>query len=111
MKENSYLINASRGNVVDIDELCRVLLSGKLAGAAIDVFPREPISKEDKTISTLVECANVILTPHIGGSTMEAQTAIGKEVSEKYINYVKYGSTIGSVNFPETSSGNKTNIM
>lgn len=107
MKDGSYLINASRGNVVDIKELCKALESQKLAGAAIDVFPCEPISKENRDIERLLECANVILTPHIGGSTIEAQTAIGKEVSDRYINYVNYGITEGCVNFPEVSMSYK----
>lgn len=103
MKQGSILINAARGTVVDIDALCAELESGKLLGAAIDVFPVEPRSNDDEFISPLREFDNVILTPHIGGSTMEAQANIGVEVAEKLIRYCDNGSTIGSVNFPEVA--------
>lgn len=101
MKEGSILINAARGTVVEIDDLCEALHSGKLQGAAIDVFPLEPKSNNDEFISPLREFDNVILTPHVGGSTMEAQENIGYEVAEKLIKYSDNGSTIASVNFPE----------
>ncbi len=101
MKEGSILINAARGTVVEIDDLYDALSSGKLQGAAIDVFPIEPKSNNDEFISPLREFDNVILTPHVGGSTMEAQENIGYEVAEKLIKYSDNGSTITSVNFPE----------
>lgn len=103
MKQGSILINAARGTVVDIDALCVELESGKLLGAAIDVFPIEPRSNDDEFISPLRKFDNVILTPHIGGSTVEAQENIGVEVVEKLIRYCDNGSTIGSVNFPEVA--------
>lgn len=100
MKRGSYLINASRGSVVDIDALADVLESGHLAGAAIDVFPQEPSSNKEKFSSRLQGLKNVILTPHIGGSTEEAQQAIGEEVAESFRRFLKNGSTSGAVNFP-----------
>jgi len=103
MKEGSIFINYARGTAVDIDSLCEVLSSGKLLGAAVDVFPVEPKSKDDEFISPLREFDNVILTPHVGGSTMEAQENIGAEVAEKLVKYSDNGSTITSVNFPEVS--------
>ncbi|WP_150466528.1 phosphoglycerate dehydrogenase [Francisella sp. SYW-9] len=103
MKENSVLINASRGNVVDIDALVKVLENGKLKGAAIDVFPIEPSSKGEIFESRLKEFDNVFLTPHIGGSTLEAQENIANEVSAKLIKYSDNGSTLNAVNFPEIS--------
>lgn len=103
MKEGSIFINAARGTVVEIDELCKVLSDGKLLGAAIDVFPVEPRSNDDEFISPLREFDNVILTPHVGGSTMEAQENIGYEVAEKLARYSDNGSTITSVNFPEVA--------
>lgn len=103
MKQGSILINASRGTVVDIDALAAVLKSGQLAGAAIDVFPVEPRSNDDEFISPLREFDNCILTPHIGGSTMEAQENIGLEVAEKLIKYSDNGSSFTSVNFPEVA--------
>ena len=101
IKPGGILINASRGTVVDIDALCAVLESGQLAGAAIDVFPVEPRSNKDEFISPLRGFDNVILTPHIGGSTMEAQANIGEEVAEKLIKYSDNGTSVSSVNFPE----------
>lgn len=101
MKEGSILINAARGTVVEINDLYDALSSGKLQGAAIDVFPVEPKSNNDEFVSPLREFDNVILTPHVGGSTMEAQENIGYEVAEKLIKYSDNGSTITSVNFPE----------
>jgi D-3-phosphoglycerate dehydrogenase / 2-oxoglutarate reductase len=103
MKPGSILINASRGTVVDIDALTEALRSKKLAGAAIDVFPHEPKGNDDEFISPLREFDNVILTPHIGGSTQEAQENIGFEVAGKLIKYSDNGSTLSAVNFPEAS--------
>ena len=103
MKEGALLINASRGSVVDYQALAQALRSGHIAGAAADVFPVEPASNEDPFRSELQEFDNVILTPHIGGSTREAQEQIGYEVTEKLIKYSDDGSTIGAVNFPQIS--------
>ena len=103
MKPGSYLINAARGKVVDIDALAAGLRDGHLLGAAIDVFPEEPKSQDDEFISPLREFDNVILTPHIGGSTQEAQENIGAEVSEKLARYSDNGSTLSAVNFPEVA--------
>ncbi|MEH6648734.1 MAG: phosphoglycerate dehydrogenase [Motiliproteus sp.] len=103
MKAGSILINAARGTVVDIEALCQELRSGKLLGAAVDVFPVEPKSNKEEFISPLREFDNVILTPHVGGSTMEAQKNIGFEVAEKLVKYSDNGSTITSVNFPEVA--------
>lgn len=103
MKENSILINASRGNVVDISALVNALETKKLKGAAIDVFPKEPSSKEELFVSPLTKFDNVFLTPHIGGSTIEAQENIATEVSTKLVKYSDNGSTLNAVNFPELS--------
>lgn len=103
LKEHALLINAARGTVVDIDALAAVLQSGKIRGAAIDVFPTEPASKNEEFISPLRAFDNVILTPHIGGSTAEAQENIGLEVAGKFVKYSDNGSTLSSVNFPEVS--------
>jgi D-3-phosphoglycerate dehydrogenase len=103
MKKGALLINASRGTVVDYPALAEALRSRHLAGAAADVFPEEPASNNEKFYSELQEFDNVILTPHIGGSTSEAQENIGKEVAEKLIRYSDNGSTIGAVNFPQIS--------
>lgn len=103
MKPNSILINASRGSVVVIEALAEVLQAGKLYGAAIDVFPVEPKGNDEEFISPLRGLPNVILTPHIGGSTLEAQENIGIEVSEKLITYSDNGTTITAVNFPEVA--------
>jgi D-3-phosphoglycerate dehydrogenase / 2-oxoglutarate reductase len=103
MKQGAILINASRGTVVDIDALASALKAGKLSGAAIDVFPEEPKGNSDEFVSPLRGLDNVILTPHIGGSTMEAQENIGVEVTEKLIKYSDNGTTISSVNFPEVA--------
>jgi len=97
------LINASRGTVVDIGALDEALRSGHLAGAAVDVFPKEPKGAGDPFESPLRGLDNVILTPHIGGSTEEAQQNIGVEVAEKLIKYSNNGSTLTAVNFPEVS--------
>lgn len=101
MKTGSYLINASRGSVVVIKDLKKAIESGKLSGAAIDVYPKEPTSNNELFTSELQKLENVILTPHIGGSTEEAQEAIGQEVAESFKKYIKVGSTTGAVNFPE----------
>lgn len=103
MKDSSIFINAARGTVVDIDALCSALAGGKLLGAAVDVFPVEPRTNDDEFISPLREFDNVILTPHVGGSTMEAQENIGYEVAEKLVKYSDNGSSITSVNFPEVA--------
>ena len=103
MKPGSILMNASRGTVVDIDALAEAVSSGKLLGAAIDVFPVEPKSNDEEFVSPLREFDNVILTPHIGGSTMEAQENIGKEVAEKLAMYSDNGTSVSSVNFPEVA--------
>lgn len=100
MKKGSYLINASRGSVVIIESLVDALKSGHLAGCAIDVFPIEPASNKEKFISPLQGMTNVILTPHIGGSTEEAQKAIGIEVAESFRRFLSIGSSTGAVNFP-----------
>jgi len=103
MKEHSIFLNAARGTVVDIDALAEVVRSGKLLGAAIDVFPVEPRSNTEEFVSPLREFDNVILTPHVGGSTMEAQENIGVEVSEKMIKYSDNGTTTSAVNIPEVA--------
>ncbi|MEZ5507358.1 MAG: phosphoglycerate dehydrogenase [Gammaproteobacteria bacterium] len=103
MKPLSILINASRGTVVDIEALADAMRDKRLLGAAIDVFPVEPKSNDEEFMSPLREFDNVILTPHIGGSTLEAQQNIGFEVSEKFIKYSDNGSTITAVNFPEVA--------
>lgn len=101
MKKGSYLINASRGTVVDIEALAETIKNKHLAGCAIDVFPEEPASNKDKLSSPLQGLSNVILTPHIGGSTQEAQYAIGLEVAESFVRFFTRGSTLGAVNFPQ----------
>jgi len=103
MKPGSFLINASRGTVVDIDALAAALDSGHLLGAAIDVFPAEPKGNDEPFVSPLLRFENVILTPHIGGSTAEAQANIGREVAAKLARYANNGSTVSAVNFPEVS--------
>jgi len=103
MRVGSMLINAARGTVVDIDALAASLKSGHLSGAAIDVFPVEPQGNNDKFVSPLVGMDNVILTPHVGGSTLEAQDNIGREVAAKLLRYSDNGSTLSAVNFPEVS--------
>jgi len=103
MKPESVVINASRGSVVDLDALAVALRENRIAGAAIDVFPHEPASNQDEFASPLRGIPNCILTPHVGGSTMEAQENIGIEVSEKLIKYSDNGSSFNSVNFPEVT--------
>jgi len=101
MKRGSYLLNLSRGSVVDIDAVQEALASGQLAGAAVDVYPSEPKSNDEPFDSVLQGMDNVILTPHVGGSTLEAQRNIGIEVSSALIKFSDTGSTTGAVNFPE----------
>ena len=101
MRAGSYLINLSRGTVVDIDALADALKSKHLAGAAVDVFPEEPEGNGDGFMSPLQGLANVILTPHIGGSTSEAQASIGREVATSLIKFINGGATTGAVNFPQ----------
>lgn len=110
MKKGSYLINASRGTVVDIPALIHAMRSGKIAGAALDVYPNEPAGNGDYFDSDLNAWGadlralkNLILTPHIGGSTEEAQGAIGIEVGQALVRYVNEGSTLGAVNVPEVA--------
>ncbi len=101
MKKGAYLINNSRGTVVDLDALAAALRGGHLRGAAVDVFPVEPASNKDAFVSPLQGLDNVILTPHIGGSTEEAQERIGAEVAKKLVEYSDVGTTVGAVNFPQ----------
>jgi D-3-phosphoglycerate dehydrogenase len=101
MKSGAFLINNSRGTVVDLEATARALRDGHLAGAAVDVFPVEPSSNSERFESPLQGLTNVILTPHIGGSTEEAQDRIGTEVARKMIDYFDNGSTMGAVNFPQ----------
>ncbi|MGH8144945.1 MAG: phosphoglycerate dehydrogenase [Rhodanobacteraceae bacterium] len=103
MRDGAMLLNASRGNVVDIDALAAALRNGHLAGAAVDVFPKEPKSRDETFESPLREFDNVLLTPHVGGSTQEAQLNIGGEVASKLVRYSDNGSTLSAVNFPEVS--------
>ena len=101
MKRGAYLINNSRGTVVDLDALSLAVREGHLAGAALDVFPVEPSSNSERFQSPLQGLENVILTPHIGGSTEQAQDRIGREVARKMVDYIDSGSTMGAVNFPQ----------
>ena len=103
MKTGAIFINASRGTVVDIDALAEALSMKKVAGAAIDVFPVEPKGNDDEFLSPLRGFDNVLLTPHIGGSTKEAQENIGLEVASKLAKYSDNGSSLSAVNFPEVS--------
>ncbi|GAB2495963.1 phosphoglycerate dehydrogenase [Arenimonas alkanexedens] len=103
MKQGAHLINASRGTVVDIDALAAALRSGQIGGAAVDVFPVEPKGSDEAFESPLRGMDNVILSPHVGGSTLEAQDNIGTEVAAKLIRYSDNGSTLSAVNFPEVS--------
>ncbi|KAI1106110.1 hypothetical protein F4804DRAFT_302332 [Jackrogersella minutella] len=110
MKDGSYLINASRGTVVDIPDLINAMRAGKIAGAALDVYPGEPRANGDYFNNSLNgweedlrSVNNIILTPHIGGSTEEAQRAIGIEVSDALVRYINQGITLGSVNMPEVN--------
>lgn len=110
MKNGSFLINASRGTVIDIEALVVALNSRHLAGCALDVFPEEPASNKEKFKSPLQGLRNVILTPHIGGSTEEAQYAIGLEVAESFRKFLQYGTTAGAVNFPNVELHAKENV-
>ena len=110
MRNGAYLLNASRGSIVDIPALIKAMQSGKLAGAALDVYPNEPggngpnfHSQLNTWASDLLNLKNIILTPHIGGSTEEAQSAIGVEVAEALVNYVNFGTTTQAVNMPEVT--------
>jgi D-3-phosphoglycerate dehydrogenase len=101
MRRGAFLINNSRGTVVDLDALAKAVRDGHVAGAAVDVFPVEPGSNSDRFQCSLQGLPNVILTPHIGGSTEEAQDRIGTEVARKMLDYLDSGSTMGAVNFPQ----------
>ncbi len=103
MKKGAIFMNASRGTVADLDAVADAIKAGDLAGAAVDVFPVEPKGNTEEFVSPLRGLDNVILTPHIGGSTMEAQENIGIEVAEKLIKYSDVGTTIAAVNFPEVA--------
>jgi D-3-phosphoglycerate dehydrogenase len=103
MRKGVCLVNASRGSVVDVQALAGALKSGHISGAALDVFPEEPASGNDPFISELQQFDNVILSPHVGGSTMEAQENIGTEVAEKLVKYSDTGDTIGATNFVQIS--------
>lgn len=100
MKKGAYLLNLSRGNVVDLDDLAAAIEQGHLGGAALDVFPKEPKTNDESFESVMRNRPNVLLSPHIGGSTVEAQVAIGQEVSVALTNYLEWGTTLGAVNFP-----------
>ena len=100
MKEGAVLLNLSRGFVVDVKALAKALRSGKLRGAAVDVFPKEPASNDERFVTELQGIPNVILTPHIGGSTSEAQADIATYVPDKLIGYINTGNSFMSVNFP-----------
>ena len=101
MKTGAYFINNARGTVFDVDALAAALRSKHLAGAAVDVFPVEPKANSDRFVSPLQDLDNVILTPHVGGSTEEAQERIGSEVARKFVEFSDVGSTQGAVNFPQ----------
>lgn len=103
MKPSAVIINASRGGVIDIDALHDALAEKRIAGAALDVFPVEPRNEKEEFVSPLRGLDNVILTPHIGGSTEEAQENIGREVADKLTRFLKAGTTRWAVNFPEIS--------
>ncbi|MBK6756311.1 MAG: phosphoglycerate dehydrogenase [Moraxellaceae bacterium] len=103
MKKGAIFINAARGTCVDIDALAAALESKHIGGAAVDVFPKEPKANDEEFLSPLRQFDNVILTPHIGGSTLEAQANIGLEVAEKFARYSDTGTTLSAVNFPEVA--------
>ena len=109
MKKGSIFINAARGTCVQIEDLAEVIENGKLRGAAIDVFPTEPKSNAEPLDSPLRGFDNVILTPHIGGSTAEAQANIGLEVGEKFVQYANSGTTESAVNFPNIAMPQQAN--
>jgi len=100
VKKGAILINYARGEVVDLDALRKAIVDGQIGGAAIDVFPWEPEKNGDRFQSPLQDLPNVILTPHIGGSTEEAQQNIGQDVSVKLLNYLEKGITFGSHTVP-----------
>jgi D-3-phosphoglycerate dehydrogenase len=110
MKDGVLFINASRGTVVDVDALCGALKSGKVRGAAVDVYPKEPKSNKEVFESPLREFENVILTPHIGASTEEAQKNIGDYVAAKCISFINTGNTMLSVNFPQLQLPEQRNV-
>lgn len=101
MKQGAYLINNARGTILDLDALAAALRAGHLRGAAVDVFPVEPSSNAERFVTPLQGLDNVILSPHVGGSTEEAQERIGAEVARKFVDYSDVGSTWGAVNFPQ----------
>ena len=101
MKKGAIFINNARGTVVDLDALAEALKAKHISGSAIDVFPVEPSSNTEKFVTPLQGLDNVILTPHVGGSTEEAQERIGSEVARKFVEYSDVGSTTGAVNFPQ----------
>lgn len=103
LKPMSVLINTSRGSVVDLAALETALDQGRLRGAALDVFPEEPRADDEPFENSLRRFDNVLLTPHIGGSTIEAQEKIGREVAAKLVQYSDQGSTVSAVNFPEVA--------
>jgi D-3-phosphoglycerate dehydrogenase len=109
MKRGAYLLNASRGTVVQIPALAAAIQSGHVGGAAIDVYPEEPESNGDGFVTELQNLPNVILTPHIGGSTGEAQEAIGREVATSLLKFVNTGTTRGAVNFPQVEMAHVPN--
>ena len=101
MKKGTILLNYSRGNIINIDALEKNIKSGKILGASVDVFPREPSNNQEKFSSQLINLPNTILTPHIGGSTKEAQKNIGLFVPNKIIDFINTGASSNSVNFPD----------
>ena len=105
MKQGSYLLNASRGSVVNLEALAEAMTNKHIAGAAIDVYPSEPNKNSEGFKTPIQEIENVILTPHIGGSTQEAQAAIGLEVSDSFTKFFSWGATVGAVNFPQVDVG------
>jgi D-3-phosphoglycerate dehydrogenase len=109
MKDGAIFINAARGTCVNLDDLAQAIEAGKVGGAAIDVFPKEPKSNDEPLDSPLRGYANVILTPHVGGSTVEAQANIGLEVAEKFIQFANNGNTTSAVNFPEIAMPQQEN--
>ena len=101
MKEGSYLLNLSRGTVVDLEALAAGIKEGRIKGAALDVYPEEPESNSDDFVNVMRGLPNVVLTPHIGGSTLEAQESIGREVANVLTKFTNTGATTGAVNFPQ----------
>lgn len=114
MKDGSVFLNLARGNVLDFDALCDALDGGKIIGAGVDAYKIEPKSKDEELITPLRKYGNVIITPHIGGLTEEAQVAMAVDMAEKMANFLQYGSTSGAVNFPEinaVANGNADRIL